>query len=446
MHGDANLYLRTVLDQIFIRLDEKSRQLWNTVRVIEYLPADSDWRRFSELLDRCYNGARVIVKHDPFLDRYVNVHVEYAGEHVTLDMASTGMLQVIQILAYACFYKPPLLLLDEPDAHLHADSQSRLYEALRVVASETETRILLASHSPQLIQRLLEDSDAALVWLHDGDLVPVDEKKRPAVPLLMALGALPAGAEVFDSRRMTIVLTEDKDTLPVEILIAANGGARDKIAVLSYNGCGNLSAARMLARMLFEIRNNANIVIHRDRDYRTDKEVKFEMQIAEDYYKRDGIDRVVELFTPLNDVEHSFAQVGHLQHVFKTVAPEKVEEAVQRAISERTNSFFESVIKARQKIDQDLYGSTRMRGKTAWEDVSMPKKAPDLSRFYPKRGSQVFEFENCHGKELMRGIKGLIHNLVGGASEDVLRRIFSPSDALKYQIWLDAFARATPGE
>ena len=101
---------------------------------IEKLPQGSAWRTFSTLLDRCYGGARVIVEHDPARSRYVEVYVHFEGRGYILDVASTGMLQVIQILAYACFYRPPLLLLDEPDAHLHADSQSRLYDALRGLA------------------------------------------------------------------------------------------------------------------------------------------------------------------------------------------------------------------------------------------------------------------------------------------------------------------------
>ncbi len=157
MHGDANLYLRTLLDHLFVDSvpEIRARTTWSDASTIEKLPQGSAWRTFSTLLDRCYGGARVIVEHDPARSRYVEVYVHFEGRRISLDLASTGMLQVIQILAYACFYRPPLLLLDEPDAHLHADSQSRLYDALRGLASETGTRILLASHSPQLIQRLM---------------------------------------------------------------------------------------------------------------------------------------------------------------------------------------------------------------------------------------------------------------------------------------------------
>ena len=78
MHGDANLYLRTVLDHLFTRdLDELARASWTHTRDIGLLPA-SGWKTFSTLLDRCYPSARVIVTHDQRHDRYVKVEVEAA--------------------------------------------------------------------------------------------------------------------------------------------------------------------------------------------------------------------------------------------------------------------------------------------------------------------------------------------------------------------------------
>lgn len=54
MHGDANMYLRTVLDHLFAQnLDLASREAWKTSRDIAALP-DSDWKTFCSLLDRCY--------------------------------------------------------------------------------------------------------------------------------------------------------------------------------------------------------------------------------------------------------------------------------------------------------------------------------------------------------------------------------------------------------
>lgn len=438
MHGDANLYLRTVLDHLFTHdLDEMARAAWIHKRDIGVLPA-SGWKTFSTLLDRCYPGARVIVTHDQHRDRYVKVDVEATDSRVTLDMASTGMLQVIQIIAYACFYAPPLLLLDEPDAHLHADSQARLYEALRGVAAETNTRILFASHSPQLIQRLMYDADAAVVWMNEGAQVPVDEAQRPAIPILMTLGALSAGADAFDPARPVILMTEDKRTKPVTTLALANG-APQNLAVISYNGCGNLPAARLLAAMITDMRPDARIILHRDRDFRTQPEMEFEIATAAAERQRNGVTRVIEVFTPLNDVEHSFAQAAHLKGKFPLLAPEVVDAAISDVTAFKRDQLVSAAHTARGQIRTTVYDSPRKRGKPEWAQSGMPVDPPANADFVPANGLIPVAFEHSHGKMLMDGLRPRIHQHVGGATQDCDNTIYSPSNQLLAPNWMNAF-------
>ena len=439
MHGDANLYLRTVLDHLFTRdLDETARTAWRRGRDIAILPDSSGWKTFSTLLDRCYPGSRVIVDHNPLHDRYVKVEVEFGGARVTLDMASTGMLQVIQIIAYTCFYAPPLLLLDEPDAHLHADSQGRLYEALKGVAAVTRTRILFASHSPQLIQRLMYDSSAGVVWMSDGAKVPVDAAQRPAIPVLMALGALSAGADAFDPGRPIILMTEDKLTRPVTALARANG-APDNLAVLSYNGCGNLPAARLLASMITDMRPDARIVLHRDRDFRTESEMQFEISTAEAERQRNGVARVNEVFTPLNDVEHSFAQPAHLKAVFPELDQELIDAAITDVSALKRDDLVNAARVAREQIRSTLYEVPRKRGKPEWATSGMPDNAPPITGFLPVNGLTPVSFAHAHGKMLMDGLRPKIHHHVGGASQASDAKIYTATEHLRTTTWTAAF-------
>lgn len=438
MHGDANLYLRTVLDHLFKRdLDEGARTAWLQQRSIDALPEASGWKAFAALLDRCYDGARVLVKHDPLHDRFINVEVETPRATVTLDMASTGMLQVIQIVAYACFYAPPLLLLDEPDAHLHADSQSRLYEALKGVAAETHTRILFASHSPQLIQRLMYDHNAEAIWMAEGARVPLDEAQRPAIPIMMTLGALAAGAEIFDPARQVILMTEDKDSEPVRVLALANG-AQENLTVLSYNGCGNLPAARLLANMISDMRPDAQIIIHRDRDFRTEQEMAFELATASAERERNGIVGVSELFTPLNDVEHSFAQPDHLKTVFNDIAPDLIDSAITDETALRRDELVQAAHVAREQIRASTY-VPRKQAKDEWGATGMPNQAPSVAGFKPANGLVPVSFEHTHGKKLMVGLKSRIHAHVGGASQETAKRLFSTSEHLRAGAWVNVF-------
>lgn len=434
MHGDANLYLRTVLDHLFTRdLDEMARTAWRRERDIGVLP-DSGWRTFSALLDRCYQGTRVVVHHNQQRDRHVKVEVETPDAKVTLDMASTGMLQVIQIIAYACFYAPRLILLDEPDAHLHADSQARLYDALRSVATETQTRILFASHSPQLIQRLMYDPNAAVVWMSEGAKVPVDNAQRPAIPILMTLGALSAGADAFDPARPVILMTEDKLTRPVVVLAKANG-APDNLAVISYNGCGNLPAARLLANMISDMRPDSRIILHRDRDFRTEPEMQFELSTAESERLRNGVTRVTEVFTPLNDVEHSFAQAAHLKEVFNDLAPELIDAAITDVTAFKRDDLVNAARVAREQIFSSLYNVPRKRAKPEWVASGMLNNTPPIVEFVPANGLTPVSFQHSHGKILMDGLRPKIHHHVGGASQASDSRVYTATDHLRTPGW-----------
>ena len=62
-----------------------------------------------------------------------------SGVQRPLETAATGVLQVIQIFAYLILFRPKLLLVDEPDAHLHPDKQERLIEALEQAANRVRS-------------------------------------------------------------------------------------------------------------------------------------------------------------------------------------------------------------------------------------------------------------------------------------------------------------------
>jgi predicted ATPase len=70
-----------------------------------------------------------------------------------LDIASagSGFHQVLLLLGF--FYARPasVLLLDEPDAHLHIVLQKQIYERLRSIAAERACQLIIATHSEVLI-------------------------------------------------------------------------------------------------------------------------------------------------------------------------------------------------------------------------------------------------------------------------------------------------------
>jgi hypothetical protein len=68
-----------------------------------------------------------------------------------ISSAGSGFLQVLMLLGF--FYARPasVLLLDEPDAHLHVVLQKQVYDRLREVAGARGSQLLIATHSEVLV-------------------------------------------------------------------------------------------------------------------------------------------------------------------------------------------------------------------------------------------------------------------------------------------------------
>jgi len=68
-----------------------------------------------------------------------------------ISSAGSGFLQVLLLLGF--FYARPasVLLLDEPDAHLHVILQKQVYDRLRRVAADRKCQLIVATHSEVLV-------------------------------------------------------------------------------------------------------------------------------------------------------------------------------------------------------------------------------------------------------------------------------------------------------
>ena len=148
--GDANSVLRNVL--FLLKQDQAA------------------WNQFIADLEQVFPNVDVAINFDAAVDDYIDVKVTLPGSvPLPIDAAGTGVLQAIQILAYANVYKPALLLLDEPDSHLHPSNQRRLARMLSEIADRRDFQILLTTHSRHLLDEL--SSSATTLWFDAGELV-----------------------------------------------------------------------------------------------------------------------------------------------------------------------------------------------------------------------------------------------------------------------------------
>lgn len=268
------------------------------------------WSNLHAQLTEIFPGYSVEVVHDPEQDELVYATLRGPSGALPLGLAGTGQLQVIQILAYVNLYAPRLLLLDEPDAHIHPDKQRALLRVICEWAEGNDAKVLIATHSRHLLDAL--DGDAAFHWMQEGARKDEDDFDR--VRVLMDLGALDRSDRLKSGDIHAVVLTEDanaadssrkKNTNPLRRLLAANGVDLQHVQVWSYAGCTEVRIAKVLSEFIRDTAPGVQILIHRDRDYLSDDEVA---AFQDDYTKQS-----LEVFvTAGTDAESHFLTVPHL--------------------------------------------------------------------------------------------------------------------------------------
>lgn len=282
--GDANLYLRNVL--LLIQLKGKITTL--ALRMKSLFPKFEIWISF-----------------DSVNDIYIDVDVSTtgaAGRRCPLELAGTGVQQALQIFSYVTLFEPRLLLLDEPDSHLHPDNQGLLAAALQETVNTTSTQVIVSTHSRYLVDALHDDAN--FIWLKEGK-VHEQGVGLSKLPILLELGALDSFDKLIAGAYDWVFLTEDRDRKMLEILLSANGFPLPRCLFYSYKTSANIEAAKLLTDFIHDSAPATRVVIHRDRDFMLQPEVD---RIVASIEKCDAIPFITEGC----DVESYFLRPEHL--------------------------------------------------------------------------------------------------------------------------------------
>ena len=358
--GDANLYLRNVLLRI-----ERSQVRKD---------------RFDGYLDRVFPGVRVNTHFQETADLWIRSTVtrENVGTRA-LDLVGTGLLQAIQLIAYVSNYEPKVLLLDEPDAHLHPSNQRLLAD---IIASTTDTKIILATHSRHLLDALSELEDAKLFWVKNGAATP--QQAWSDIAVLMDLGALDKGERFLAGNYKYLVWSEDRDTEPLSIVLEANGIPREETLVFSYQASSKVDAAKLMAAFAERLRPGVITVVHRDRDFMSDDEV----ERLRTQFQLGQLPNMRLLITRGSDIESYFTRPDHVAEVMGS-GPAEAQALVENVLHEDMIEFVTAFINKRAEIKRTLYKKD-------------PEACPDINALI--NGHQI-PVEKAVGKLLLKRVK-----------------------------------------
>ena len=134
---------------------------------------DSITRLFHyELLPPDATGADIIAEYRDHPD----------GPHLDVASAGSGFQQVLMLLTFLHARPGSIMLLDEPDAHLHVILQDAIYGELRSVAAKQNSQLIISTHSEVIINSV-EPRELCLL-LHQPKLLDsVVDRDRLAASL-----------------------------------------------------------------------------------------------------------------------------------------------------------------------------------------------------------------------------------------------------------------------
>jgi AAA15 family ATPase/GTPase len=116
----------------------------------------ADNKRFqllSSLVDK-YFGVRISnVEFNDDVDEFVSALYEDHGVELDIGLGGSGFLQVLQLLTFILIKKSNIVLLDEPDAHLHPSLQKTLIQILTDLSKSENIQFILSTHSKEIIQQ-----------------------------------------------------------------------------------------------------------------------------------------------------------------------------------------------------------------------------------------------------------------------------------------------------
>ena len=246
-------------------------------------------------------GVRFWVKYDRLRDKNIDVRfmtpdmkVAGQGDQVAwkaIEMAGTGFLQVVQIFAYLLYFQPKILLVDEPDAHLHPTRQQALIRALHEATVRfPQTQIVVSTHAPALVRAL--PNDATINWVSDGSIRAQGDLVREKM-----------GWSALDKE--IIIFTEDGNLKYFENILAVRPNLQNKCLIWPTFGKDSLPdgpKAKSISQKM-----GVKVFVHRDRDFMSDEDV-----VAWAAKKSYNTCQIPYWVPEGSDIESQFLEIDHI--------------------------------------------------------------------------------------------------------------------------------------
>ncbi|MDP9299299.1 MAG: ATP-binding protein, partial [Actinomycetota bacterium] len=252
-------------------------------------------QELTDIISSYFAGSIDRVEFELDSDEYINVTYHEDSDH-DLFSAGAGFLQVLQLLTFLVLERPGVLLVDEPDAHLHSSLQRIVVDVLRKASQDLGLQVLLATHSKEIVN-YVDPSELLVIDRKASTLKGLGEHES-AISVLESLGSVDSiDAYQVITQRKVLLVEGGSDTKILRILASKRGShifeGPDRLVLVETSGESTPEARTDLALLERMVGNKVDSLQLLDRDARLQEFVdRFETTAARPVHvwRRDAIE------------------------------------------------------------------------------------------------------------------------------------------------------------
>ena len=199
LHESHEKFIEDRKNELFPNKKRLTQSDQNTLREF-----DTEWRQLKTILSDVFHVNLYVHDFDSLFHNFISIDVldliknsntqekeRNISSRRDLMVEGSGFLQWLSVFALALDKNNDILLLDEPDAHLHSSLQSLLLEKLEQICKENNKQVLMVSHSSDLIKLIdygkvlhVESSKAAYLKNNEQKVLVLEGLGSKYFPLL----------------------------------------------------------------------------------------------------------------------------------------------------------------------------------------------------------------------------------------------------------------------
>ena len=152
--------------------------------LVEAIHSESAWRRLTDTIKRLF-GYELVPPNADGPDIIAEYSHVAGGPRFDIANSGSGFQQVLMLLTFLVTRPASVLLVDEPDAHLHVILQDVIYGELKSLAAEQGSQLVIATHSEVIINSV---DPRQLCMMYGSPRMLASDEERTA--LIKSLGLL----------------------------------------------------------------------------------------------------------------------------------------------------------------------------------------------------------------------------------------------------------------